>query len=341
MNSVQSIDKSITVRALLSSLGITELLNSGVTEVAINKPNEIWYEINGAWMRQDSKINQQSFLQLANALAIYNNKEVNKEHPICSVTLPDGERGWIIMPPACAPFNCSLTIRKPSSNRFSIDDYQNSGRFSKTIISRKKLVLEEWQIEIQEAIEANDFRKVCELAVEHKLNVVCGGGTGSGKTTFMKAMVDLYPSNLRYITIEDTLELDLPNHPNHVRLVYRDGSNVTPKRLIESCMRMKPDHVFLTEIKGDEAWGYLELLNTGHRGSITSAHFNDARSCHNRLADLVKQSPIGMSLDYHFILETVQKTIDLVLFWEGTYLKEVFYNPEGQLRILKGESYDG
>lgn len=338
------IDNTVTARNLLAKLGISELLETkGITEVAINKPNEVWAEINGEWSCiENVKITMASFMQLVNSLSILNNNEVNRNNPICSVTLPAGERGWIIAPPACAPFNCSITIRKPSTSRFSLEDYRNSGRFDNAHKAHdlgKKIA--PYQIKIQEAIETNDIETVCKLAVEHKLNVVCGGGTGSGKTTFMKTLVDLFPPDRRYITIEDSLELDLPHHPNHVRLLYREGTKITPKRLIESCMRMKPDHVFLTEIKGDEAWGYLELLNTGHAGSITSAHFNDAKSCHARLADLVKQSPIGMTLDYSFILETVRKTIDIVLFWKGTFLQDIYYNPEGQLRLMHGESYDG
>lgn len=338
------IDNTVTARNLLAKLGITELLEtSGITEVAINKPGEVWSEVGGEWQCiENEKITQASFMQLANALSILNNNEVTRKNPIVSVTLPAGERGWIIAPPACAPFNCSITIRKPSTSRFTLEDYRNTGRFNRAHQAAELgQDIEPYQKEIKKAIENNDIETMCRLAVKHKLNVVCGGGTGSGKTTFMKTLVDLYPAARRYITIEDSLELDLPNHPNHVRLLYRDGTNITPKRLIESCMRMKPDHVFLTEIKGDEAWGYIELLNTGHNGSITSAHFNDAKSCHSRLADLVKQSPVGLTLDYPFVLETVRKTIDLVLFWKGTYLEDIYYNPEGQLRLMHGEAYDG
>lgn len=338
------IDSTTTARNLLKKLGITSFLKTpGITEVAINRPGEIWTEVNGSWERHIfPDITLSSFMQLANSLAILNNNEVNRENPICSVTLPEGERGWIISPPACAPFNCSITIRKPSTSRFTLEDYRKTGRFDSAFIASVGAPdLEPYQLAIKDAIANGNIEVMCELAVKNKLNIVCGGGTGSGKTTFMKTLVDLYPSSRRYITIEDSLELDLPKHPNHVRLLYREGTKITPKKLIESCMRMKPDHVFLTEIKGDEAWGYLELLNTGHRGSITSAHFNDAKSCHARLADLVKQSPIGMTLDYPFILETVRKTIDLVLFWRGTYLEGIYYNPEGQRRLFMGEVYDG
>ncbi len=340
------IDSSTSSRNLLANLGITDLLGiDGVTEVAVNRPGEIWTEIKGVWQAQDvPALNHESFLHLANALVTYNGGgQIDRQSPIASVTLPDGERGWLVLPPACAPFNCSLTIRKPSKKRFTLEDYRQTGRFD--MVKKTEPIpddIEPYQKEILEAIERGDVETVSKLAVDNKLNVLMGGGTGSGKTTFMKTMADLYPPERRYITIEDSLEMDLPYHPNHVRLLYSDvKGGVTSKKLIESCMRMKPDHIFLTEIKGDEAWSYLTLLNTGHGGSVTSSHFNDAKSGHMRIVDLVKQSPVGQTLDYEFILNTVRRTIDIVMFWSGTKVEEIYYNPHGQLRLERGEMYDG
>lgn len=343
---MNTIDSSTSSRHLLANLGITDLLSvEGVTEVAINKPGEVWAEINGIWeVYEVPELNQMSFMQLANSLVTYNGGGIlDRQNPIASVTLPDGERGWIVTAPACAPFNCSITIRKPSKKRFTLSDYRASGRFD----SAKKTDpvpddIEDYQKEILDAIDRMDVETVCQLAVKHRLNMLMGGGTGSGKTTFMKTVVDLYPGDKRYITIEDSLEMDLPNHPNHVRLLYSDvKGGVSSKKLIESCMRMKPDHIFLTELKGDEAWSYLTVLNTGHNGSLTSGHFNDAQSGHTRIADLVKQSAIGQTLEYDFILSTVRRTIDIVMFWENTKLREIYYNPYGQLRLERGEPYDG
>ncbi|NWO08558.1 MAG: P-type DNA transfer ATPase VirB11, partial [Alteromonadaceae bacterium] len=273
------IDDSTSSRNLLSALGITDLLSlDGVTEVAINRPGEVWTEIDGVWQAHDvPALNHETFMQLANALVTYNGGgQIDRQNPIASVTLPNGERGWIVLPPACAPFNCSLTIRKPSKKRFTLSDYRKTGRFD--MAQKTDPVpddIEPYQKEIVSAINDGDIEKVCRLAVDNKLNLLMGGGTGSGKTTFMKTVVDLYPDDRRYITIEDSLEMDMPKHPKHVRLLYSDvKGGVTSKKLIESCMRMKPDHIFLTELKGDEAWSYLTLLNTGHDGSLTSGHFN-------------------------------------------------------------------
>jgi type IV secretion system protein VirB11 len=185
------------------------------------------------------------------------------------------------------------------------------------------------------SIKRGDLREFFRLAVINKVNMIFGGRTGSGKTTFSKAVVDLYPANRRYITLEDTHELFMPNHPNRVHLFY--GPHMSATRLVESCMRMKGDHIFMAELKGDETWAYLTLLKTGHDGSITTGHFGSPEGCFSRLTDMVKQSHIGITLDERFIYRTVQSTIDVVATWEGSYLKEIMYRPEEKLQILNGE----
>ena len=90
---------------------------------------------------------------------------------------------------------------------------------------------------------------------------------------------------------------------------------------------MKPDHVLLAELRGDEAWTYLEMLNTGHDGSITTIHANDCRSAPARLAALVKQSEVGQTLDYEHIMSTIKKSIDIIAFFKKTHLVELYFNP--------------
>ncbi|MCY1455455.1 P-type DNA transfer ATPase VirB11 [compost metagenome] len=109
------------------------------------------------------------------------------------------------------------------------------------------------------------------------------------------------------------------------------------KELVQSCMRMKADHIFMSELKGDETWSYFSLLNTGHNGSLTTAHFSNCTAAPARLAEIVKQSDVGLTLDYDFIYRTVQTSIDATMFWEGSYLKEVRFEPEEKLRLLNGE----
>ena len=331
-------DNSKPIRALLARAGIQALLDTeGVTEVAINRPGELWYEKESTWHRVDSSdLTYTLCQQLAHSLAVQvaNDSTQLQSSPICPVLLPDGERGQIVVPPATERGCISFTIRKPSTSRFSMDDYHNTGRLSGYKVVEKKTDIEDFQKEMIMCVKNDDMRRFFQIAVEHKQNLLFGGATGSGKTTFSKAVVDLYPPERRYITIEDIHELHMPHLPNRVHLFF--GPHMTAKKLVESCMRMKGDHIFMSELKGDETWSYLSLLNTGHNGSLTTAHFNDCASAASRLSQMVKQSDVGMTLDYDFIYRTVQTSIDVVCFWKGSYLKEVRFEPEEKLELLNG-----
>jgi type IV secretion system protein VirB11 len=333
-------DNSKPVRSLLERTGVQTLLNiDGVTEVAINRPGEIWHEKGGIWTgHRNSDLSYDLCMQLAQSLSVQVAQRSGQlqSSPICPVQLPDGERGQIVIPPATERNCISFTIRKPSFKRFSMDDYHETGRLTGYKVVNKKTDIEDFQKEMLMCVKNGEMRRFFQLAVKHKLNMLFGGATGSGKTTFSKAVVDLYPTDRRYITIEDIHELDMPNHPNRVHLFF--GPHIKAKQLVESCMRMKADHIFMTELKGDETWSYFSLLNTGHNGSLTTAHFNNCAAAAARLSEIVKQSDVGLTLDYQFIYRTVQTTIDVVCFWEGSYLKEVRFDPEEKLRLLNGEA---
>lgn len=333
-------DVYLPARALLAQLGITEMLSrDGISEVAINRPGEMWFEKDGKWnVVASNLITYDSCLKLANALAVQvaGKSSQLKDSPICPVQLPDGERGQIVLPPATEKNCVSITIRKPSTSRFTLDSYGESGRLSGYTIYEKQADIQPFEKEMVMLLKKDDLKRFFELAVLNKLNLICGGATGSGKTTFLKAMADVYPPERRYCTIEDVHELSLPLHPNRVHLFY--GSHIESRKLVESCMRMKFDHIFMSELKGDETWSYFSLLNTGHNGSLTTAHFNDCNSAYSRLTELVKQTDVGATLDYNFIYQTAQKTLDIVTFWEGSFLKGIKYEPEKKLDIINGGS---
>lgn len=113
------------------------------------------------------------------------------------------------------------------------------------------------------------------LAAKHQ-TIVVSGKTGSGKTTFMKGLVEEVPLHERLITIQDTAELTIPHHPNVVHLFYskdaQGTARVTAKSLLEACLRMKPDRIFLAELRGEECFSFIRLAASGHPGSITSVH---------------------------------------------------------------------
>lgn len=355
----------------LKQSGLQQYFDSDAyTEVVVNRPYEIWTESSEGWVRHDApQLDYPTCQKIANIFAIFNKMQISRENPICSGVMPEGQRGQVVIPSACERDTVSIVVRRPSNTRFTLDDYVNTGRLSKwhdvsnfktaqtalpdelrqdavkhqsridELNNKLKIPddvhLQLFELEMLDAKARRDMSRFVQLAVEHKQNICLIGATGSGKTTFTKAVCDLVPTDTRIITIEDTHELDLPNHPNRVHLFYKD---VTPKDLLKSCMRMKPDRIFLTELRGDEAFDYLMALNTGHAGSITTVHANDCASAYYRVGSLIKQSDVGQKLDFEYIMNEVFTTLDVMMFLNHTYVKEVAYDPVRKYRLLKGKA---
>ncbi|EAW9501068.1 P-type DNA transfer ATPase VirB11 [Salmonella enterica] len=330
------------VLGYLAQSGVTErLARPDVTEVAINRPFELWTETSkDGWQREDAPwLTLDMCEHLSGTLAVYNHRELTSRSPIKTVELPAGERGQLVIPPACERGTVSMTFRKPSLQRFTLEDYVSSGRLEKANkIPHRQTQLFEWQKELKRLLAAREYTKFFRLAVKHKLNLIIFGGTGSGKTTFAKAIVDIYPANRRLLTIEELNEMKLPYHINHVHLLY--GDYVTPKDLVACCMRMKGDHILLAELTGDEAWDFMELLNTGHPGTITTAHANGSLHGFARIAGLIKQSDVGAGLDFSYIDRRVRTSFDVVMYMEHTEILDVTYEPEVQLALLNGASLE-
>lgn len=335
---VNQIKADSMVRNLLAQTGVTERLKrDDVTEVVINRPGEIWTETRkGGWVREEMPaLTLQKCQFLVNALAVSNFRLLNVKSPIKTVECPDGERAQLVIPPACERNTVSMTFRKPSQDRFTLEDYEASGRFNNTNrFSNRQTELFDWQRELRQLISKRKFPSFFRMAVEKKLNIIIFGGTGSGKTTFAKAVVDVYPRNLRLLTIEELNELKLPLHLNHVHLLY--GDFVTPKDLVACCMRMKGDHLFLAELTGDETWDFMESLNTGHPGTITTAHANSSLEGYARVTGLIKQARVGAGLDIEYIERRVRTSFDVVMYMEGTEILDITYEPEIKLALLNG-----
>ncbi|MFA0073418.1 P-type DNA transfer ATPase VirB11 [Vibrio cyclitrophicus] len=332
------LDSSTTVRDQLVLSGLQPILDlEGLTEIAVNNPYQVWFDRGEGWETQSlPNLSFDLCMDIAKSLAVFAGLTIpiGEDNPVASVILPDGERGQIAVPPATENGIVSMTFRKPSTSRFTLDDYSNTGRFSDyTDMQMGEIGLSDSQIQLLALKEKGDIKEFFKVAVQTNKNILLVGGTGSGKTTVMKAMVDNYLPTKRLFTIEDVHELDLPLHPNHLHLFYKQGG-LTPKQIIEACMRMKPDHVLLAELRGDEAWTYLEMLNTGHDGSITTIHANDCRSAPSRLAGLVKQSEVGQTLDMGHILRTIKTSIDVIAFFKHTHLTELYYEPKLKNSLL-------
>lgn len=368
---LDNFNNSTVLRGLLKEMGIQPYLdNDNFTEIVINRPYEIWTESSEGWQKYDMPdLDFGSLKKMVNVFAIYNGQEINEQNPICSGVMPDGQRGQAVIPSACERGTVSFVVRRPSDTRFELDDYIKTNRLSRwidksTFKPKGKLImpdavadkieiekaeidqlnfelgipddvhLELFELQMLKAKAERDVETFIKLAVLNRQNFVLVGGTGSGKTTFTKAICDIVPSETRVITIEDTAELDLPNHPNRVHLFYKD---VSAKALLKSCLRMKPDRIFLTELRGDEAWDYLSALNTGHAGSVTTVHANDCASAYFRIGSLIKQSPVGQKLDFKYIMNEVFTTLDVIMYMEHTFVTEIAFDPVRKYKLQKGD----
>jgi type IV secretion system protein VirB11 len=190
----------------------------------------------------------------------------------------------------------------------------------------------------------HDHQAFMRLAVLSRKNILVSGPTGSGKTTWTKALIREIPPHERLITIEDAKELVLDRHPNHVRLFYSKDdqgvARVTPKQLLECCLRMKPDRILLAELRAEEAFDYLRNVNSGHPGSITSIHAASAELAFEQLVLLVKQNQGGRDLARDDIKSLLYLLIDVVIQFgveqHERFIKEIWYEPERKRRIAAG-----
>lgn len=294
--------------------GIRPLLAGEVTEVCINRAGEAWTESRGGWHRHDMPtLTYSNLRQLAKLIANATSQSISEVTPIISAALPSGERVQAVIPPACESGTVSLTLRKPGANRFSLIDYEGMGFFEDVVL--RKPGLEDFEVRLLELREARRFREFFELAVRNKQTILVTGATGSGKTTFMKALVDLVPEEERLITIEDVHELSL-KQPNRVHLFYSKGgqgvAKVTAGGLLEACMRMKPDRIFPAELRDEAAYTFLIACNTGHPGSITSMHCNSETEAVPRFAALAAEAEAARTTPMELLQRRISDTIDIV-----------------------------
>jgi type IV secretion system protein VirB11 len=178
---------------------------------------------------------------------------------------------------------------------------------------------------LAEQLKAGKWEDFLRAAVRTRKNIIVSGATGSGKTTLTKALLLEIPADERLITLEDASELRLDGHPNSVRLFYSKDeqglARVTPKKLLEACLRMRPDRVLLAELRSDEAYYYLRNVNSGHPGSITSVHASSAMLAFEQLTLLVKESPGGRDLSREDIKALLHQLVDVVVQC-GTYSRQ-------------------
>ncbi|MGH8239671.1 MAG: P-type DNA transfer ATPase VirB11 [Steroidobacteraceae bacterium] len=328
----------------LTLRGLRPLLaDPDVTELCINRPGEAFLETRTGWRCERLPFADFDWcLRLAKLVANSTRQRIDEESPLLSASLPSGERIQIALPPATSAQCVAITIRRPSDCVWTIDELSARGVFEAT--RGADSTLDATERELQQLLQARQYTAFMRLAVTSRKNILVSGPTGSGKTTWTKALIREIPATERLITIEDAKELVLDGHPNHVRLFYSKDdqglARVTPRQLLESCLRMKPDRILLAELRSDEAFDYLRNVNSGHPGSITSVHAASAELAFEQLVLLVKQSRGGQELARRDIKSLLYLLVDVVIQFgverHERRIKEIWYEPERKRRSLVG-----
>jgi len=309
-----------------------------VIELCINRPQELFVESYDGWQRE--RIEALTFGHLssfATTVASYTKQSISPTKPILSGSLPGGERIQIVLPPAVPMGTISISIRKPSDQAFTLEDYDASGMFE-GILSETGILSDSDQ-ELLDLYAKKSWKAFLRTAVVRRKNILVSGATGSGKTTFAKALIREIPDFERILTIEDTLELVIPQ-PNHVRLIYsKDGqgqAKLSARQLLESALRMRPDRILLQELRDASAFYYLRNVNTGHSGSITTIHADSAMLAFEQLALLVKESEAGRDLKRSEIKDMLFQMVDVVVQVkrdEGRFrIAEIHFDPRRKLQ---------
>lgn len=281
----------------LSAIGPL-LVREDVTDLYINRPHEIWIEtLGGVIERFDAPaLNAATLSRFVEQVAAFSHQGINRKHPLLSAVLPDGSRVQAISPPATrGPL--AIAIRKHVAAHLSLEDYASSGAFSDATLSDGRHQSGP-RNRLHALLDGGDIAGLLRTAVLERQNILVSGGTSTGKTTFLNALIREIPNSERLITIEDTPELQI-THPNAIGLLAARGvlgeAQVTADDLVSASLRMRPDRIILGELRGPEAYAFLRAINTGHPGSMTTVHADSAEGAIEQIALLILQGGTRLS----------------------------------------------
>ena len=300
---------------------ITELLeDENITEIMINSPKEIYIEIDGQLIKDESIsfINDEHIIRTIQRLIEPLGRTIDATNPMVDSRLHDGSRINAVIPPLSTR-GPVVTIRKFKETMTGVEDLIRVGTLTPFMA------------------------RFLDAAVRGKLNIIVCGGTGSGKTTLLNIMSSFIDQNERIITIEDAAELRL--HQQHVISLetrvtnYESEGEVTIRDLVRNSLRMRPDRILVGEVRGKEAFDMLQAMNTGHDGSLTTLHANGPHDALNRLETMVLMS--GLDIPMRAIREYIENAIDLIVTIDRmndgkrkiTSIAEVSGFDEGRIRL--------
>lgn len=289
------------------------MLREDVTDLYINRPQEVWVEALGGGIEGHScpALTSSFLAHLSRQIAAASAQGINRRHPLLAASLPDGSRVQIVAPPATRG-DYAIAIRRHVSPAMSLDNYEDAGAFSS--VCETGLNLE--QSSSLSPVHPSAVKQTLREAVLSKRNILLSGGTSTGKTTFLNALLREIPANERLLLIEDTPELEL-THRNCVGMLAARGAlgeaDVTAEDLLIASLRMRPDRIILGELRGSEAFTFLRAINTGHPGSMTTIHADTPLRAIEQLTLLVLQSGSRLSRDdvRHYVRESIDVFIQL------------------------------
>ncbi|PNQ76346.1 P-type DNA transfer ATPase VirB11 [Erythrobacter sp. SAORIC-644] len=313
---MEPLPSNSTTRFYLDSL-LTPLApwlsKDDVTDIFINVPGEIWIERLGGKIERhvDAALTERLLVRLARQIAAYGSQGISRAAPLLAASLPDGSRVQVIAPPATRG-NHVFAIRRHVKGNFSLSDWRDSDAFSG--LSKGAISIDRERV--WQRVGEHEAAAALLDAVRTRRNIIISGGTSSGKTTFLNALLAEIPLGERLLTIEDTEELRI-NHPNAVGLIAARGpmaeADVTAEDLLIAALRMRPDRIILGELRGAEAFTFLRAVNTGHPGSMTTIHADTPQRAIEQLALLVLQTGSRLSRDdvRHYVRESIDVFVQL------------------------------
>lgn len=269
----------------------TLLNDDEITEIMVNGPSQVYVERKGKLELSDVVFKDNTHvMNIINRIVSTVGRRIDESSPMVDARLKDGSRFNAVIPPLSL-VGPSMTIRKFSKKPFTAGDLIKFGSLSPKMVA---------------------FLEAC---VKGRMNIIVSGGTGSGKTTLLNVLSSSIPNNERIVTIEDAAEIQL-NQDHVVTLESRppnlEGSGqITIRDLVRNSLRMRPDRIIVGEVRAGEAIDMLQAMNTGHDGSLTTAHANSPRELMSRLETMVLMS--GKDLPVRAIREQIHSAIDLVV----------------------------
>ncbi len=297
----QERDLSLTEQDVVVKTLVNEILGYGpiqpllddpdVSEVMINGPERIYVEKSGRLQKVPVQFRSPEHLKATlEKMLAFTGRRIDDASPMVDSRLPDGSRVNAVIHPIAVNGD-SITIRKFSKDPFTMAQLTEIGTVS------------------------DAMARFLEAAVLGRINIIVSGGTGSGKTTTLNALSAFIPGNERIVTIEDAAELQLQQE-HKVTLEARPPNvegrgEITIRSLVRNALRMRPDRIIVGEVRGGEALDMLQAMNTGHEGSLTTAHANSPRDCLARLETMVLMA--GADLPLTAIRQQVSSAIDLIV----------------------------